>query len=120
MSVRQQEFECVNCVYCETILIGFVRIYCHVDMSLSRHDACMSSWKRVRASTQGITTDADTVDAIPTKFKFLKWDKTRVHACPSKPRSYFHGPLFLVQDDVSDASHRDLYIKRRKQKRLVL
>ena len=58
-------------------------------------------------SAKDKTTDADTVETTPNDVETLG-DEVRIDFCPSEPRSYFDGPLTLVEDDVFEASHRDL------------
>ena len=95
-SVRQNEFECGDSVYCETILVGLPRISWHVGIALSECEA-----RRVPTSTKGNTTHADTVDATPNNIETFG-DKVRVYIGPGKSRPNFDNPLFLIEDDVSE------------------
>jgi len=61
----------------------------------------------VPTSTKGKTADADAVDATPNDVETFG-DQIRVHICPGKSCPDFDGPLFLVEDDVSETGHRDL------------
>ena len=62
-------------------------------------------------STKGVTADADAVDTTPSDSDTFG-KEVRIYFCPVKPRTDFDDPLFLIDDDVFETSHRDLYTRR--------
>ena len=65
------------------------------------------SWESVPTTAKGKTAHSDAVDATPNNVEAFG-NEVRVHISPGKPRSDFDGPLFLIEDDVSETGHRDL------------
>jgi hypothetical protein len=68
-------------------------------------------------STKGVTADADAVDATPSDSETFR-EEIRVYFRPVKPRTDFDDPLFLIDDDVFETGHRDLYTRRRGKARV--
>jgi hypothetical protein len=61
-------------------------------------------------SAKDETSDAYNVQATPDNVKTFGYE-VREQIFPSKPSSKFDCTLFLVEDDIPEAGHRDLDTK---------
>ena len=68
-------------------------------------------------SAEGKTTDTDAVNVTPNNVKTFG-DEVRVDISPGEARSDFDSPLFLVEYDVTETGHRDLYTRGRGKTRV--
>jgi hypothetical protein len=73
--------------------------------------------KTAPTSAQSETAKADTVQPTADNVQTLRHE-VLIHLRPGEPGSDVDGSRFLVDDDVTEARHRDLYAARRRKARV--